>query len=121
MKKASDPRHQRRIKALKSLFAWDFNQAQSLDPFAQKVIKNLDKVDPLIKKSAPMRPIEQINKIDLAILRLTVYELVIDKSAPYKVIVDEAVELAKSFGSESSSAFVNGALGHLIKEAGLES
>ena len=67
-----------------------------------------------IRKAAPEFPIEKINKVDLAILRLAVYELFFEKSAPPKVVVDEAIELAKEYGSETSGGFVNGALGKLI-------
>jgi N utilization substance protein B len=58
-----------------------------------------------------------LNKIDLAILRLAVFELIIENSQPPKVIIDEAVELAKEFGSESSSKFVNGVLGTILKKS----
>lgn len=70
----------------------------------------------MITKSAPAWPIEQISPIDLAILRLSIYELVFsEKKEPYKVVVDEAVEIAKEYGNESSGAFVNGVLGSIIK------
>lgn len=81
----------------------------------QKIITCLSKIDKLIAKSAPDRPINQINKIDLAILRLAVFELIIEEGTPPKVVIDEAVELAKEFGSDSSSAFVNGALGKMVQ------
>ena len=68
----------------------------------------------MIAKAAPAWPIEKINKIDLSILRLAAYELTLDNQAPPKVVVDEAIELAKKFGSESSPGFVNGVLGKLI-------
>jgi transcription antitermination factor NusB len=75
----------------------------------------LSQLDPIIAKSAPERPIDQINPVDLAILRLACFELVIDKTTPLRVIIDEAVELAREFGSDHSPAFVNGVLGNLIK------
>ena len=59
---------------------------------------------------------DKINKIDLAILRLAVYELLVEKTQPPHVIIDEAIELAKEYGNESSSSFVNGALGNIIKQ-----
>ncbi|MBI3342438.1 hypothetical protein HY024_04930 [Candidatus Curtissbacteria bacterium] len=73
-------------------------------------------MDGLIAKNAPAWPLGQIAPIDLAILRLAVYELVYktDKE-PYKVIVDEAVEIAKEYGNEKSGSFVNGVLGSIIK------
>lgn len=76
---------------------------------------NLDFIDKEITSSAPEWPLERINKIDLAILRLAVYELLIQKKEPPKVIIDEAVELAKEFGSENSAAFINGVLGNILK------
>ena len=79
-----------------------------------KMVKEL--IDQKIAKAAPEYPIEKINKTDLAILRLAVYELLLEKSQPAKVIIDEAVELAKEYGGDSSPAFVNGALGKLIEK-----
>jgi len=65
--------------------------------------------------SSPAWPIDKLNKIDLAILRLSIYELLIGNIPP-KVIIDEAVEIAKEYGSESSPSFVNGVLGTIYKE-----
>lgn len=80
------------------------------------IVKNIDKIDEIIQKSAPEWPIDQIAVIDKTILRLAVYELVFKKEIPPKVVINEAVELAKSYGSESSSKFVNGVLGTLFKD-----
>lgn len=77
----------------------------------------LSKIDPLIEKSAPAFPLEGIAKIDVAILRLATFELLFEKKEPPKVIIDEAVELAKEFGGEGSPAFVNGVLGTLLKNS----
>jgi len=77
-------------------------------------------IDAAIEKSAPERPLAQINKIDLAILRLAIYELTVEKNAPYKVIVDEAIELAKQYGADSSPAFTNGVLGKVILEFAID-
>lgn len=74
-----------------------------------------EEIDNKIKIAAPEFPIDKINKVDLAILRLAIYELLIDKSQPPKVIIDEAIELAKEYGGESSPGFINGALGKAIK------
>ena len=63
-----------------------------------------------------MWPVDKLNKIDLAILRLAIYELE-NLEVPPKVVIDEAVELAKEFGSENSPSFVNGVLGTIYKEA----
>lgn len=79
------------------------------------MIKNLKTIDTEIVASAPEWPIDRINKIDLSVLRLAAYELIIQKSEPPKVIIDEAVELAKEFGSENSGSFINGVLGDVWK------
>jgi len=65
--------------------------------------------------AAPEWPLEQINKIDLAILRLAIWELTIKQKEPPKVIIDEAIELGKTYGSEKSSSFINGVLGTVFK------
>ena len=76
----------------------------------------LKHIDPLIEKAAPEFPLDKIGKVDLAILRLAVYELVVDKKEPEKVIIDEAVELAKVFGGDGSPPFVNGVLGSILEK-----
>ena len=73
------------------------------------------KIDKTISDAAPEWPLEKVAKVDLAILRLAVYELLIVKSEPPKVIIDEAVELAKEFGNDSSGSFINGVLGTVLK------
>lgn len=117
MGKSTDPRHIRRKQIVQNLFAASLNNSQVLNDDAKAVFEAKDKLDPLIEKSAPEWPIDKLNHVDLAILRLAVYELTVDKSNPQKVIVDEAVELAKELGSESSPAFVNGVLGSILKSA----
>ena len=79
------------------------------------VLKYADKLDAIIQPVAPDWPIEQIARIDRTVLRLGVYELYYGKSVPAKVVINEAVELAKSFGSENSSKFINGVLGTVYK------
>lgn len=115
MKVKTDPRHRKRIQIMQSLYAWDFqDQTSPTSIEANQIVAALDQIDQWIRQSAPSRPIDQINKVDLAILRLAVFELMLDKSTPYKVVIDEAVELAKEFGADSSSMFINGALGNLV-------
>jgi len=75
------------------------------------VIQNKEKIDQNIRRFAPAWPIEQIPVIDRNILRLAIFELLFDNKAPVKVAINEAVELAKKFGSDSSPKFVNGVLG----------
>lgn len=115
MKKKSDPRHLNRAKIMQALFTWQFRADKKPGTKIQPIISNLAEIDKLIVKAAPDRPIGEINRIDLSILRLAVFELIIDKGVPVKVVVDEAVELGKEYGSSSSAGFINGALGKLIE------
>ena len=131
-------RHLGRMIALQTLYEYEF-RVQSEDKWANssEILKrNLErykssiddfsfieklvngvielqlKLDEQLAPLAPDWPIEQISRIDRAVLRLGVYELVYsDEKVPYKVVINEAVELAKSFGSDNSGKFVNGVLG----------
>lgn len=116
MKTQKDPRHQRRRLAVRELFAKSLNSSQKLGKLAQKIWEKKEQIDPIISQTAPEWPIDKLNRTDLAILRLAVYELEIEKKEPIKVIIDEAVELAKEIGSESSPSFVNGVLGTIVKK-----
>ncbi|NLV74658.1 MAG: transcription antitermination factor NusB [Chloroflexi bacterium] len=78
------------------------------------VLENLDALDELIRRTAPDWPIDQLAAVDRNILRLAAYELMVDVGTPAKVAINEGVELAKLFGSDSSSRFVNGVLGTLL-------
>jgi N utilization substance protein B len=75
------------------------------------VVRNREEIDKHIRKFAPAWPLEQIPVVDRNILRLAIFEILLDNSVPVKVAINEAVELAKKFGSDSSSRFVNGVLG----------
>lgn len=121
MKKADDPRHLKREKAVRSLFEWSFGQInQARHPLSRQILKHHQKIDSKITEHASEWPLEQINKVDLAILRLAIYELVIKPEQPPKVVIDEAVELGKKYGSEKSSSFINGVLGSILKKNGSE-
>ncbi len=113
MKNPLDPRHKKRQKTVEDLFKQSFHN-QPIDKETKKILDNLETVDDNIKKAAPEFPIGKINKVDLAILRLAIFELVIEKKEPPKVIIDEAIELAKEYGGQSSPSFINGALGNII-------
>lgn len=113
MKTATDPRHKRREHVVQQLFAANFQHHP--EPAVKYIWDKLSVIDPLIAAAAPEWPLDKLNHIDLAILRLAVYELVIDKTEPLKVIIDEAIELAKEFGSSASPNFVNGVLGHIVE------
>jgi N utilization substance protein B len=77
------------------------------------VIDNKEKLDQNIREHAPAWPIEQLPVIDRNILRLAIFEILIDNKVPIKVAINEAVELAKTFGADRSSKFVNGVLGSI--------
>ncbi|MBU1148677.1 transcription antitermination factor NusB, partial [Patescibacteria group bacterium] len=73
-------------------------------------------IDQLITKYAPEWPLDQITTVDRNVLRIGVYELKFDDDIPPKVAINEAIELAKTFGGESSGKFVNGVLGAIFKD-----
>jgi N utilization substance protein B len=75
------------------------------------VIQNREEIDQNIRNFAPAWPVEQIPLIDRNILRLAIFEILLDNKVPVKVAINEAVELAKLFGSDNSARFVNGVLG----------
>lgn len=131
-------RHLLRTVALQALFEWDFNNRQgdlaeitnrAIEEFApgatdgdfalelvNGVIQNIDSLDAIITETAPEWPIAQITVIDRNVLRLGIYELQFAKNVPPKVAINEAVEMGKRFGGESSGKFVNGVLGTLFKK-----
>ena len=111
MKTKSDPRQLVRERVLKELFATSFHIQPTHHPRTREVINSLTVIDDFIVRSAPEWPVEKIGKIDLAVLRLSIFELAIERKEPPKVIIDEAVELAKEFGGDSSPKFINGVLG----------
>lgn len=136
-------RHLQRSIAMQSLFEWDFRSKtkEESEAIAQKnlaefasgikegdfcfslvdgVISNQSKIDALIEKCAPEWPIHQIAAVDRSVLRLGIYELLFGSydAVPPKVAINEAIELAKTFGGESSSKFVNGVLGTIYRELG---
>ncbi len=133
-------RHLSRQIAMQSLFEWDFNGQSgdlkeiiehSLAEFphaaegkvfvlelAEGVVKHIKEIDEIIVKHAPEWPIDQTPLVDRNVLRVGVYEMCFLKAVPPKVAIDEAVELGKSFGGESSGKFVNGVLGAIYKETG---
>jgi len=119
-----DDRHERRVFLMQLLFAHTFTEEdeQYLDAelvsesdaeLLAAIKKAAPEIDAEITKHAPERPLTEINKVDLAIMRLIIFESQTEKT-PKKVLVDEAVELAKAFGSETSAKFVNGVLGKIL-------
>lgn len=116
MKRVNDPRHQKRREIIKNLFAESFSQQPEQNETVLKILEQREQIDKTIAEAAPVWPIQKLNKIDLAILRLAVYELLL-KQVPPKVVIDEAVELAKEFGAETSPSFVNGVLGTIYEKS----
>ncbi len=128
-------RHQSRIIVLQSLYEWDFDDAKNLEEimerntqtsgykvdaeFCQKMIKGIKEksegIDGYIRKTAPEWPIEQIAAIDRAVLRIGIFELIFDQEVPPKAVINEAVELGKTFGGENSGKFINGVLGTIYR------
>lgn len=115
MKTALDPRHLKRRETLKYLFAEDYTHQPILNETAKKILIKLAKIDKQIEKAATAWPVDKLNRIDLAILRLAIYEME-NENTPPKVVIDEAVELAKEYGSEASPGFVNGVLGTIYSK-----
>ncbi len=107
MKTSHDPRHQHRIELVKSLFAYDFQHTPDDDIAA--IVAKLSEIDGYIRKTATEHPLESMNKIDLAILRVGVFEL-IENEVNVPIIIDEAVEIAKEYGADNSSKFIHGVL-----------
>ncbi len=142
-RKNMDPRRTARTVALQSLFAADVTYASdgrarksspdydwmdeelegSIMEFAgrlhQGVCEHWPLIDSLIGRYAPAWPVPQLPVVDRNILRIAIFELLHNPATPRKTAVDEAVEMAKAFGSDSSARFVNGVLGSIM--AGLES
>jgi N utilization substance protein B len=134
-------RHLGRIVALQTLYEQDFRR-EALDTtfdlsevlarnieryretiddkeFIEQLVGGVDlnqeAIDGIVRPVAPEWPIEQIARIDRIILRIGVYELLYEKDVPPKVAINEAVELAKAFGGENSSKFINGVLGTVLR------
>lgn len=115
MKTARDPRHQKRREIVQSLFAETFAKQEHKNQIAKKILGKKRTIDREISSAAPAWPLDKLNRIDLSILRLAVFELN-EGQVPPKVVIDEAVELAKEFGSENSSSFINGVLGTIFTD-----
>lgn len=130
-------RHYARVVALQSLYETDFNvktdftsivkrhienlelEGENIDlilELVEKTAQNKDKIDKIIENVAPDWPIDQVAIIDRNILRLSICELEYFDTPP-KVVINEAIELAKTFGSETSSKFINGVLGTVYRKS----
>ncbi len=130
-------RHQARETALQSLYEYDtaqhdpeavlqrHSEERHLDPrvvaYAQLLLRGVRayeaEIDALIQEAAPEWPIAQMARIDKNILRLAIYEILYNNAVPEKAAINEAVELAKQYGSDASSRFVNGVLGAIVNRS----
>ena len=117
-----DIKNKEKIAAIVKNNIKEYGLGEEKDDFVSDVINgvfdNLKKIDSIIKRLAPEWPIEQVTIIDRNILRIGIYELIFSKrtDVPPRVAINEAIELAKSFGGNSSGKFINGVLGSLYKE-----
>ncbi|MGA2670374.1 MAG: transcription antitermination factor NusB [Dehalococcoidia bacterium] len=84
------------------------------------VLQHKSELDALIKKFAPAFPLEQMSIVDRNILRLAIFEILFSDKTPFKVAINEAVELAKEFGSDASPRLINGVLGSITTERGIK-
>lgn len=127
----SGRRHKGRIVALQALFELDavghepeqavdnilvgFKAAPEVRTFALELVngvsENREEIDKVIKDTAPAFPIDQLAVVDRNILRLAIYEILLDNKVPMRAAINEAVELAKEYGGENSPKFINGVLG----------
>jgi N utilization substance protein B len=80
------------------------------------VRQHFEEIDKIIEECAPEWPIDKIAKIDLVILQIAIFEMLFGKKTPVKVAIDEAVEIAKEFGNDTSHKFVNGVLGTVVEK-----
>ena len=110
-----DPRHQKRILRMQYLFSYQLSPTPKIEKSAyiQNFLENKGQIDTMIQSAAPEWPLDQMNQVDLAILRIILLESLLKKT-PKKVLVNEAVNLAKEFGAENSAKLVNGVLGKLL-------
>jgi N utilization substance protein B len=81
------------------------------------VLTNRDKIDSMIQNRAPAWPVPQIAVIDRNILRIAIFEILLNNKVPVKAAINEAVELAKTFGSDNSPKFINGVLGTISAQS----
>ena len=96
-------------------FSGSIDDTDFVQDLVSGVSSKIEQIDGIIGPAAPEWPVEQIAKIDKVILRIGVYELMLKRDVPPKVAINEAVELAKAFGGENSSKFINGVLGTIYR------
>jgi transcription antitermination protein NusB len=108
------------IEDLKEVLEVEEYDANLVSKIVAGTVSNTDVIDGIIHKLAPTWPIDQIAPVDLVILRMSVWEAFIQRKTPAKVVINEAIELARQFGGTRSSSFINGVLGTLYKDDALQ-
>lgn len=131
-------RHLSRTVSMQTLYEWEFRDFPEIDEITTRNIHEFDKdvdhayvhkvvegtkeklaeIDALIQEAAPEWPLDQVAKVDKNVLRIAVYEMLFDpeEDVPPRVSINEAIEIGKTFGGESSPKFVNGALGYIYRK-----
>lgn len=123
---------------MQSLYEWEFREGSDLDEIIERniaefekdvdkvyvhkvvqgVISKIDEINNLIVEAAPEWPLEQVARVDKNVLRVALYEMLFDEEedVPPRVSINEAIEVGKTFGSESSPKFINGVLGAIYRK-----
>lgn len=120
----ADKRHIKRAHIVQGLYSYSFHHSfesiidQDVIEQIKQILEKQAELDEIIVKHAPKYPLENIAKVDRAILQEALYELKYKPDVPRKVVINEAVELAKEFGGPRSYAFINGVLGSYVDETG---
>jgi transcription antitermination protein NusB len=131
-------RHLSRTVSMQTMYEWEFRGYPELDPILERNIQEFEKdvdktyihkvvegirdhyeeINALIQEAAPEWPLDQVAKVDKNVLRVAVYEMLFDteEDVPPRVSINEAIEIGKTFGGESSPKFVNGALGYIYRK-----
>jgi transcription antitermination protein NusB len=97
-------------------YAAAVDDTEFIERLVRGVNKHAEELDGALQPIAPEWPIDQIARMDRIVLRMGLYELTYESSVPPKVVINEAVELGKAFGSENSSKFINGVLGTALRQ-----
>ena len=113
-----DRRHLRTVKTVQNLYASMYKNDQSkiqLTERTQEILKHSVQIDKHIEEFAKKFSVDKIARVDLSILRLALFELLIERKTPPKVVINEAVELGKELGGEKSPSFINAVLGKIYE------
>jgi transcription antitermination protein NusB len=131
-------RHLSRTVSMQTMYEWEFRGYPELEPILERNIKEFEKdvdqtyinkvvggirehyeeINQLIQEAAPEWPLDQVAKVDKNVLRVAVFEMLFDKDedVPPRVSINEAIEIGKTFGGDSSPKFINGALGYIYRK-----